>query len=91
MLLELNIGGKETMYFKSNNALSIHTFCENFISDWMKGKEAELHHLCANSFEFKEFYHICQNLPFTSTQITFIATYNQIVIEWNKRMLVITV
>ena len=79
------------MCFESNDVLLIHTFCENFISEWMKGEEAELHHLCANNFEFKEFYHICQDLPFTSEQITFIATYNQIVVELNERMLVITV
>lgn len=91
MPLRLNIGGKDTMYFELNETISIHKFCENFISDWMKDEEAELHHLCANSFEFKEFYHICQNLPFASEQITFIATYNQIIVELNERILVITV
>ena len=79
------------MYFETDEVISIHTFCENFILEWMDGEEAELHHLCANDFEFKEFYHICQELPFTSTQITFIATYNKIVVELNERMLVITV
>lgn len=79
------------MCFESSDVLSIRPFCEKYISDWMKGEEVELHHLCANSLEFKEFYYICRNLPFVSTQITFIGTHNQIVVELNERMLVITV